>query len=283
MDDVRVFRLCFPIRPAVNFPPAVAKYLFLRFTEHIQDQDRIVIYDPCAGWGGRILGAMACGGERQVHYVGTDPNTDHWMPELDVSKYAYLADYYNGNVRDQFKSTYEIFQSGSEEIHQLPDFKKYRGQVDLIFTSPPYFAAEGYSDDETQSYNRFRTYEDWRDGFLTKTLETCVDYLKDGRWLIWNIADVAFSSSMLPMESETIKIVEALGLEYRGKLKMALASAPGGNKQNIDGVPSTKNFCQIDGKTRKFEPILLFWKPEAKRTDEPKGYVPTFDELLETK
>ncbi len=282
MDRPRVFRMSFPFRPAGNFPPVVAKHLYLRFTQHIEDQDNVVIYDPCSGWGGRILGAMACCNERQVHYVGTDPNTDHWMSSLEITKYAYLADYFNGNVRGRYKNTYELFQSGSEDICDNPEFQKYKGKLDLVFTSPPYFAAEGYSDDETQSYNRYRTYEEWRDLYLKKTLETCVSYLKEGRWLIWNIADVVFSNKYLPMEADTIAILEELGVEYHGKLKMVLPTPPGGNKENEDGIPTTKNFCRIDGRVKKFEPILMFWKPVENQTEETKGYVPTFEEMLNT-
>ncbi|MFN9960495.1 MAG: hypothetical protein ACK55I_46015, partial [bacterium] len=56
------------IQPAVNFPPMTAKYLYERFTEHCKDQERVVIYDPSSGWGGRILGAMSVRDDRSVHY-----------------------------------------------------------------------------------------------------------------------------------------------------------------------------------------------------------------------
>ena len=42
-----------------NFPPLVAKYLYQRFTEDIKDQEHIIIYDPSAGFGGRLLGALS--------------------------------------------------------------------------------------------------------------------------------------------------------------------------------------------------------------------------------
>jgi len=150
-----------------------------------------------------------------------------------------------------------------------------------VFTSPPYFAAEGYSDEATQSYIKFPSYEEWLDGFLAPTLKTCVDYLKEERWLLWNISDVVLSSSYLPLESDTIKILESLGLEYRGVLKMALATAPGGNRDTKDGVPRTKNYCRIDDNIKKFEPILTFWKPIQKGKKKAKGWVPTFRWLLE--
>ncbi len=280
-DQDGIFKFGFSGRPATNFPPAVAKYLYLRFTEQIKHQKTIVVYDPSAGWGGRILGAMACCKERSIHYVGTDPNSDNWLPELKRTRYDYLAGYFNGNVRGRYKGTYEIFRKGSEEITKVEAFKKYKGHLDLVFTSPPYFAAEGYSDEATQSYIKFPSYEEWLDGFLAPTLKTCVDYLKEERWLLWNISDVVLSSSYLPLESDTIKILESLGLEYRGVLKMALATAPGGNRDTKDGVPRTKNYCRIDDNIKKFEPILTFWKPIQKGKKKAKGWVPTFRWLLE--
>ena len=35
MDAASFFRVCFPLRPAGNFSPVVAKYLYLNFTKHI--------------------------------------------------------------------------------------------------------------------------------------------------------------------------------------------------------------------------------------------------------
>jgi len=261
MDIASAFRICFGPPPPTNFPPLTAKHLYLKFTEEIKDQDQIVVYDPSAGWGGRILGAMACCNERRIHYVGTDPNTDHIMPDLGVTKYEYLADFFNGNVKGQHKNTYEIFRVGSEVIHEDVKFRKYEEEVDFIFTSPPYFAAEGYSDDDTQSFNKFPDYHSWRDGFLRKTLETCVKYLKEDRWICWNIADVNLGADMLPLQNDVKVIGRSLGLEFHGILKMVLRTAPGGMKETQDGIPTTRNFCQIRGKRRKFEPILVFKKP----------------------
>jgi DNA modification methylase len=87
------------------------------------------------------------------------------------------------------QTTYEFFQLGSEVIRDDRRFKKYKGKLDLVFTSPPYYRAEGYSEDEHQSNVKFTTYDKWRDGFLRPTLETAVEWLRPGRPLIWNIAD----------------------------------------------------------------------------------------------
>ena len=255
------------IQVAVNFPSMTAKYLYERFTDDIKDQEVVNIYDPSAGWGGRILGAMAVSDNRRVHYVGTDPNSDNFMDGGSNSKYGSLADFYNtktyrGNPIFSETNTYEIFQNGSEEIHLNPEFKKYKGKLDLIFTSPPYFNREAYSEDEAQSYKKFgSSYEAWRHGFLSPTLETCVEYLRPNRYLLWNIADLLVGKKFLPLEQDSRDILESMGMEYQYTVKMAMELMPGQNRLDENGVPMCKNFCKVNGKYLKYEPVFVFKKP----------------------
>lgn len=262
MDLDKLFRLLFDLNPATNFSPVVAKYLYQRFLGHLPAGQRAIVYDPSAGWGGRLLGALSLYRDRSLHYVGTDPNTDHWMEDEGKTKYEFLAEFFNANVTAPTKATIEIFRDGSEVIQDSTEFQKYRGQIDFVFTSPPYFGAEAYSDDETQSYKKYPTYSDWLTGFLKETLTTSVEWLKPGRWLCWNIADVALGANYMPLQQNTIDILTELGMEYHGYLKMVLSTRPGGNKSTESGVPTTRNFCQVKGQVRKFEPILMFWKPD---------------------
>ena len=254
------------IQVAVNFPPLTAKYIYERFTEHIEGHDRLVIYDPSSGWGGRILGAMSFSDVRSVHYVGTDPNSENWVADGYPSKYHALADFYNtktyrSNTFFSNTNTYDVYSSGSEEIHKLESFQAYKGKLDLVFTSPPYFNREAYSEDAEQSYKKFSTYESWRDGFLRPTLETCVSYLKADRYLLWNIADLLISGEYLPLEQDSKDILESLGMKFKGVLKMGLESMPGQNRLDENGVPKCKNYCKVNGSYVKYEPILIFYKP----------------------
>ncbi len=255
------------IQPAVNFPPMTAKYLYERFTENIKDQERIVIYDPSSGWGGRILGAMGVRDDRRIHYVGTDPNPDNFLDDGNGSKYESLADFYNtktyrGNPFFSETNTFHQFMEGSEEIGKHPDFQQYRGSTDLIFTSPPYFNREAYSEDENQSYKKYgSSYASWRDGFLRPTLETCVEWLKNDRYLLWNVADVLVSGKYLPIEQDSIDILESFGMIYEYTMKMGLEGMPGQNRVGEDGKPKCKNFCQVNGKYLKYEPVFVFKKP----------------------
>jgi len=255
---------------AVNFPPLIAKFLYEKYTTSIKDQEQINIYDPSSGWGGRLLGALSIDDNKNINYIGTDPNTDHNIGN-GKTKYHDIAEFFNTKT---YRATglfpkvhsYEIFQHGSEEIHKDEKFQKYKGKIDLIFTSPPYFSKEAYSEDDTQSYKKFTTYDIWRDEFLKKTLETCVEWLREDRYLLWNIADVTYSKKnlCLPLEQDSIDILKSLGMEYKGVLKMCLAQMPGKNRVDSDtGVPTTKNFCKINGKWRKYEPIFVFHKKSS--------------------
>ena len=262
----KIFPKCFPsfrigyIQPAVNFPPLTARYLYEKFTEHIEDLSDLTIYDPSSGWGGRLLGAMSVKDDRTVHYVGTDPNPENWICEGHQSKYHALGEFYNsmtyrGNSFFSNTNTFEIYKYGSEEIG-----KHMKKSVDLVFTSPPYFNREAYSDDANQSYKKFTSYDSWRDGFLKPTLETCVDWLKSNRYLLWNVADIKVGGNYLPLEEDSRKILEDLGMKYIQTIKMAMEGMPGQNRLDEFGKPKCKNFCKVKGTYLKFEPVFVFYK-----------------------
>jgi hypothetical protein len=204
-----------------------------------------------------------------LHYVGTDPNTDHTIRSDSgdsSTKYADLANFFNASknsgVLFEDAHTFDVYQLGSEVIREDKQFQEYKGKLDMVFTSPPYFAKEAYSEDPTQSYKKFTGYDAWREGFLRPTLETAVEWLRSDRYLLWNIADAKFGADMLPLEKDSKDILEELGMIYKGVLKMSLAQMPGGNRIDPDtGLPKAKNFCKVNGMWLKYEPIFVFYKP----------------------
>ena len=163
--DDRVFPTLFNIlrvglvRQGTNFPALVAKYLYQRYTNHLRGKRReIVIYDPSAGYGGRCLAALAAACDRPIRYIGTDPNSENWITP-SKSRYEALAEFYSAVVGQKFHAEIDIFRLGSEVIHKDRKFQKNRGKIDLVFTSPPYFSAEIYSDENTQSAMKFPKYD----------------------------------------------------------------------------------------------------------------------------
>lgn len=252
------------IQVAVNFPPMIAKHIYEKYTEHVKKQDTINIYDPSSGWGGRIAGAMTIKDDRHVHYIGTDPNTDNFIDELGKTRYEYLADFINRGLGNfaYTPHTFEVYTLGSEVIGSDKNFKKYKGKLDLVFTSPPYFNREGYSEDETQSLKKFPFYDEWKEGFLRPTLKTAYSFLRKDRYLLWNIADILVGDQYYPLEQDSKDILAELGAEFIGIEKMALASMPGANRIGIDGKPTAKNFMRVNSRWIKYEPIFVFRKPK---------------------
>ena len=250
---LQVFRLGLG-QPAVNFPPLTAKFLYEHFTKHIDISEKVIVYDPSAGWGGRILGAMCT--DRKLHYIGTDPNPDN------VGIYERVADFYNTHCFQSnpffgkaSPNSYEVYQLGSEVIGDDENFLKYFGKLDFVFTSPPYFNREQYSQDENQSFKKFSAYEDWRDNFLKPTLTTAFSFLKNDRYLCWNIADIKIGENkFIPLEQDSIDVVESLGGEYKGIYKMLMTRMIGIDASNV------KNSVELNGEHYKFEPILVFYK-----------------------
>ncbi len=200
-------------------------------------------------------------------YIGCDPNTDHlWTDSNGVvhSKYTEIAAYYDELYKlDGQKSDVLFFPCGSEVMRDQPEFQKYKGKLDLVFTSPPYFARELYSDDPTQSAIKFSQFDDWCEGFLKPTIRTAAEWLKPGGYFLWNIADATFDGKMLPIEGKSIEYAKQFGLVQEPTVKMLLTSMPGQNRVKADGSGGTmKNSTKVNGKISKFEPVFVFRRPE---------------------
>ena len=196
-----------------NFRPTAAACLY----HHFDCKDKVV-WDMSCGYGGRLLGANLVGVGK---YIGTEPcrNTMTGLEEL---------------VRDFVSIPVELIMCGSENY--LPDFES----LDLCMTSPPYFNTEKYSDEPTQSWVKFKTKDEWREGFLTRTFENCYYGLKRGGKMLINIANV---NSYPHLEEDTVSAAQDVGFQLKDTWKLSLSSLP-----------------VTDGRY-KYEPIFIFEKP----------------------
>lgn len=248
---------------AVNFPPLTARLIYETYLP--TNKERAYVWDCSSGWGGRLLGALSVKRPRRITYLGNDPNTDHTTGE-GRTKYHDIYDFYIKNLRrggifSDPHHGFEFWQLGSEEMGDDPDFQKYRGRIDMVFTSPPYFSKEAYSEDETQSYKRFTTFEDWTEGFLAPTLMTAAVWLKPGGYLCWNINDTVFDGEMFNLEGASRSLMKMYGLKYVTTHKMILGQMPGANRVDpVTGLPSAKNFAKVNGTWYKYEPIYVYQK-----------------------
>ena len=245
---------------AVNFPALVARALYERYTYGV---DSPIVWDPSAGWGGRLVGALTA--RRSILYVGTDPNEDHlWTDEQGVkhSKYTELAAYHaSRRPFDDTPPNVMFFPCGSEVIYQNPTFRTLRGKVNVVFTSPPYFNREAYSEDESQSYKKFSTFPEWSEGFLQPTIETAAEWLAPGGYLLWNVADIKQGNDYLPLEAHSVKYATQAGLRQIEMHRLLLASMSGANRISTSGQGTARNTTVVKGRVMKYEPIFVFQKP----------------------
>ena len=259
--DFRVFPPAFSIlqrtmvSAPTNFPAAVARAIYQRYALPKEDGAEITIWDPSMGFGGRLLAALSLL-DRRVHYIGTDPNSQNYYPDEGTSRYEILERVFKNEVRerrDTFRGTY--LQLGSEEAARSDEFCALKGLVDLVFTSPPYFSAERYSEDETQSSIKFDSYHSWRSGFLAPTLKTAAQWLRIGGYAIINIAN----SGGYPLEEDTRYLFRQLKMKLVATEKMLISLGAGAHRKRA-GVLTTWNFARVGGKMRKYEPVYVFRK-----------------------
>ena len=150
-----------------NFRPATAKTIY-----ELYGKDNCKVLDTSSGFGGRLLGFFTA--KNTSEYAGIDPNTadscnkfiEFMQMRFGINKKAYVN------------------KIGSEDF-TIENYPQYENYFDISFTSPPYFDTEKYSDSDTQSYNKFNTYDAWVDGFYRNTIYNSCNALKlDGTFAI---------------------------------------------------------------------------------------------------
>jgi hypothetical protein len=159
-----------------NFRPTAAAAVYHR----LLPKEGGMVWDMSAGFGGRLLGALAC--DHVDRYVGTDPST-YAMDGLRemAEELVPMAERFGRRTLEV-----ELHKVGSE------DFVPERNSLDLCFTSPPFGPGhEKYADEPSQSYNKFPTQHEWLHGFVGATLRNCAHGLKKNGTLAINIASVS--------------------------------------------------------------------------------------------
>jgi len=158
-----------------NFRPTAAAAIYHR----LLPREGGVVWDMSAGFGGRLLGALAC--DRVDKYIGTDPSTYAMDGLLEMAnELVPMAEQLGRRTLEV-----ELHKVGSE------DFEPERNSLQLCFSSPPYAGWEQYSDERTQSHIKFPTQDKWLRGFIGATLRNCSYGLKRDGVLAINIASVA--------------------------------------------------------------------------------------------
>ena len=172
---------CCGLPKSTMFRPQMAKILVNKY--HAK-----TVFDPCCGWGGRMLGSVSTG----AHYTGFEPNTQTYENLCNLAKFLDIEN----------KVTLICDDAINIPKYDLP-------KVDLVLTSPPYFNLEVYSKEETQSIQKYTEYDMWSTAFLQTIIEHSLSIINDDGVSCWNVAKVGKND----MHNDVLKYHEKNGFE----------------------------------------------------------------------
>jgi hypothetical protein len=148
----------------VFFKPTTAMYLYKKY-------DAKYVLDPCAGWGGRMLGAWAL----DINYIGFDTNLSLQEPYNQMMTLLHHRDndLPNDTLRMRWESSLDADFAGI--------------YYDFVLTSPPYINLELYPG-MTPFESKAKFYKE----FLIPLIDKCRKYIKPGGKVCFNISPAMY-------------------------------------------------------------------------------------------
>lgn len=189
-----------------EFPPHVARDICQKYQLTVDSK----VIDPCAGWGERMLG-VSCAAN-QYHC---------FEPSVKTAKGLHKLSDFIALFRPSFAA----------KIYNIPfEDAIVPGKYDFAITSPPYYDSELYApDEETQSHKRYKTFDDWSEGFFIPMVKRVMDRLEYDGAFILNIGSRKYPLGKIVTSNRLRK-------DYGVRLLGNLLSGKGGlGKGNTDG------------------------------------------------
>jgi hypothetical protein len=239
------WRISFNIAASVasQFRPAIVKNVLDYF-----NADSYM--DMSSGWGDRLAGFY---GSNATHYVGFDPSTKTFPVYQEQKKF------YDNVLGCDKKVTLINLPSEDVNYDELPE-------VDLFFSSPPYFMAERYEDNPAQSWVRYKTIDDWKYKFLFVVLEKAWKKIKQGGHMVINISDIYNGKERVYICDEMCDFISKLeDANYLGYYGMKLSLRPNTQEDGI-GSEESKIKSGTNESDPHVEPMWVFRKGEERKT-----------------
>lgn len=203
-----------------NFRPTTAAAIYNIYTEPGE-----LVYDPCAGFGGRMMGAARVG----VNYIGVEPSTKTYIGLKQA------AEDYCPDIKTQ------LIQGCAE------DYVPEEGTIDFVLSSPPYFNLEQYSQENTQSYIKFPSKEEWLEGFLLKMIANVYRALKPGKFFALNVHNYRYFKDF---EESSLALADRVGFIRMPEMDLRMILSP---------IMGARKFKKEE---ERYEPIYLLKKSE---------------------
>ena len=186
----------------------VTKYRTVTAKSIVKFYNAKKVLDPCIGWGGRMLGALAAGAE----YVGCEPD-----PKTVAGLRGILEDL----PSDARKATIiaEPAELGLDCV---------KGLFDMVLTSPPYFNLEVYTGGD-QSTNKYNTWELWTENWLKPVILKGLGLLKEGGVSCWSVKNFK-TDKAYPLADVVKEIHKKAGWHLIKTVVMNGSGRPGGGR-----------------------------------------------------
>lgn len=175
----------FYTKSPANYPPFTARAIYERFLPPEGGH----LLDPCAGYGGRLLGALAS--DKVLSYRGIDPSERSVKSAQQMIKDI-------SQVYGKDPANYKVVRDTAENWNP----QAYQSYYDLVFTSPPYFDQEEYAEDPLQVSQTCKTWQDY-ERWCRSVVQNWINLLKPLGHIVLHVSDTYLKSN------ERIPVVSA--------------------------------------------------------------------------
>lgn len=220
-------------RKVANFCPKNARNAYFRYFDI---GTNISCLDTSAGFGSRMSAALLNG----ASYIGFDPNAE--VVEKSNEMFKFFKD--NNLITDL--QSFKIYNCGSEEFKP-----ELINSADVVFTSPPYFNLETYSNDNCESNKNYNNYQMWLDHFVVPTVDNIYKYLKCGGYIMINIKNLTNMGKQKLFDDWLAIITKHPGFEFVEVFEM--------EHQGSKNFWMNTNYSKEDYNGYK-EPVMVFKK-----------------------
>lgn len=198
------------IQLAANFRPGFALHAYRSYCPAGG-----AIFDPCAGFGGRAVAALAHSSRTRYYALDASSQTVSCHREMmrDIGR--------DGLV--------EVTHAAAEDVPP----SAVEGRFNLSFTCPPYFKKEHYSADPEQACRRYESFGEFVEGFLRPMTRLQASAVKRGGVVCVVVADVKIAYKEHSLVAATKNCCEAAGLLHERDIPYRLTRRPGDGHDEV--------------------------------------------------
>lgn len=170
-----VYNICIS---AINiFRPLVAMEMYAKYNP-------TCVLDPCAGWGGRGIGAAAL---NVPQYIGVEIN--HGLKE----GYAQMVDFLKTRSSTQIDMHFQ--DALSMDYSAMPPY-------DMVFTSPPYYFLEKYPNNRA-----YKSKATMNEEFYVPLFKNTYASLQPKGWFVLNVNKEIYEAVCVPLLGDALEII----------------------------------------------------------------------------